>query len=68
MTLYTTHCPKCKVLEAELKKLGASYDVFTDEDKMIRMGLVHMPVLGTDDGRFLELPAALKYLREEYKK
>ena len=35
ITLYTTHCPKCEVLQAKLNSAGIEYTLCDDEEKLI---------------------------------
>lgn len=62
IVLYTTHCPKCRVLEAELLRGGFDFSVCEDEDKMRTLGIDHLPVLAVND-ELLNFPDALKYVR-----
>ena len=43
--LYTTHCPRCMVLEKKLKSKNISYVENTDVDLMISKGIMSVPVL-----------------------
>lgn len=43
--LYTTDCPKCKVLEAKLKEKNIDYEVCKDEEEMIKKGFLSAPIL-----------------------
>lgn len=47
--LYTTHCPKCKVIEKKLAQKGIEYTEVTDKDEMINRGFKSAPVLEVDD-------------------
>lgn len=47
--LYTTHCPKCKVIEKKLAQKGIKYTEVTDKDEMINRGFKSAPVLEVDD-------------------
>lgn len=49
VVLYTTHCPKCMVLEKKLASKNISYEEVTDVDLMISKGFDAMPVLEVDD-------------------
>jgi len=49
ITLYTTHCPRCKVLETKLKNKGLDYSVVDDENEIINLGILSVPVLNVDD-------------------
>jgi glutaredoxin len=43
--LYTTHCPKCRVLESKLKAKNISYIEITDEKIMEEKNIEFLPVL-----------------------
>ena len=43
--VYTTHCPKCNVLESKLKKASIAYDVTDDIQPVIDAGFMSAPVL-----------------------
>ncbi len=45
ITLYTTHCPKCKILAKKLDAAGIEYEVCDDVDIMIAQGIQSAPVL-----------------------
>lgn len=45
ITLYTTHCPRCKVLEAKLNRAGVEYTQCEDLQKMLELGFKSAPVL-----------------------
>ena len=47
--LYTTHCPRCKVLETKLKNKGLNYSVVDDENEITNLGILSVPVLNVDD-------------------
>ena len=51
VTLYSTHCPKCDVLEKKLQNKGVEYQAVYDFDKkeLIKKGFVSAPVLVVDD-------------------
>jgi len=46
--LYSTHCPKCKVLTLKLDKKHIPYTVETSVDKMLALGLKTAPALSVD--------------------
>ena len=48
VTLYTTFCPKCRVLEAKLKQKGIEYKEITDVDIMTEKGFMSVPMLEVD--------------------
>ena len=43
--IYTTGCPRCKILEKKLKDQGVVYEEITDVDKMISLGIDSVPVM-----------------------
>ena len=49
--LYSTHCPKCKILEKKLSSKNINYEEVDDVDKMLDMGIKEAPVLGIGDNR-----------------
>lgn len=48
VVLYSTHCPKCMVLEKKLKQAGVDFKLVEDADLMIKKGFVSAPVLEVD--------------------
>lgn len=51
VVLYSTGCPRCKILKSKLDKKGITYSVVDDVDKMLSMGMTTMPVLEVDGVR-----------------
>lgn len=49
ITLYTTHCPKCRILELKLQKAGVEYNVSTDIQEMLKLGFKSAPILKIDN-------------------
>lgn len=50
--LYTTHCPKCNVLEKKLNKTGMTYTILDDVQEMLKLGFKTAPILKVDDQVF----------------
>lgn len=48
VTVYTTHCPKCKVIETKLKSKGINYVEVTDTAEMEKLGFQTVPVVDVD--------------------
>jgi hypothetical protein len=61
IVLYTTDCPKCKVLEKKLEQSNISYTKNTDVDKMMVMGMKEAPLL-TIDGVYYNFMDAVKWV------
>lgn len=51
VVLYSTGCPRCKILKSKLDKKGITYSVVDDVDKMLSMGMVVVPILEVDGVR-----------------
>lgn len=62
ITLYTTHCPKCIILERRLVKNNISFELSDDVSKLIEMGFQNAPILQIDDA-YLEYGEAMKVLK-----
>jgi len=50
--LYSTGCPRCKVLKQKLDKEGVEYEVCEDIEKMKSMGIMSVPLLVVGDERY----------------
>lgn len=61
VTLYSTHCPKCNVLEKKLKQKNISYKEVTDVDIMKEKGYLSVPVLEID-GVSMDFKTAFNYV------
>ena len=61
--LYSTNCPKCKVLEKKLGDSEIQYEVVTDEDLMIEKGFSSAPMLEVD-GTVMDFGKAMKWLKQ----
>ena len=61
--LYTTHCPKCKVLEAKLKQKAIDFKIIDDEKVMIDKGFMSAPMLEVDE-KVMDFSAAINWTKE----
>jgi glutaredoxin len=64
MTLFSTNCPQCKVLEKKLEQKGLSFEITNDIQELIDLGIKRAPILKTDDGQYLDFSNAIKYVNE----
>lgn len=64
VTLYTTHCPKCKVLEKKLNSKNINYNEVTDTNIMISKGFTSTPMLEVD-GTIMDFSEANKWVNEQ---
>lgn len=62
--LYSTHCPRCNVLEMKLTAKGIEYEVVTDTEEMIAKKFVTVPMLEVDDDVF-DFNGAIKWVEEQ---
>ena len=46
---YSTHCPKCRILEQKLKKKNIKYTENNSVDDMLALGITSAPALGVDN-------------------
>ena len=60
-TLYTTGCPKCRVLETKLTRKGIAFEKCTDTDRMMQKGFKSLPVLEAD-GREMGFLEAVEWV------
>lgn len=49
IVLYSTHCPRCTVLEKKLQAKGIKFEVETSVDDMLSLGITQVPMLRVDD-------------------
>lgn len=61
ITLYSTGCPRCNVLEKKLNQKGVSFTVNDSVDEMRELGIMAVPVLHVD-GNLLEFTEAVKWV------
>ena len=52
VVLYTTHCPKCKVLETRLRQAHIEYESVEDVNVMLDKGFMEAPMLQINDDLF----------------
>ena len=64
VVLYSTNCPKCKVLEKKLDSIGVDYTIITDEDLMISKGFSSAPMLEVD-GNVMDFGNAIRWAKEQ---
>ena len=57
ITLFSTHCPRCIVLEKKLKQKGIDYDEVNDVSIMEKKGFLSVPVLEVD-GKIMDFKEA----------
>lgn len=67
VTLYTTHCPMCGVLEKKLKASNIEFDTVDDIDTVVNIGkengIMSAPILKVDD-KVMGFAEAVKWVNE----
>lgn len=61
VVLYSTNCPKCKVLEAKLNEAKIKHDIIEDPDLMMAKGFMESPML-EEDGFVMNFIEAVKWI------
>lgn len=66
IVLYSTDCPKCKVLKKKLEEKGIAYQGNNSVEEMLSLGINQVPVLKVN-GELLDFSAANTWInnREE---
>lgn len=64
VTLYSTHCPRCKVLGLKLKQKNISYEEVTDLKTMAAKGFKSVPKLEVD-GTVYDFKEAVQWIGEQ---
>lgn len=62
--LYSTKCPKCKVLEAKLKQSNIEFEEINDVNLMVQRGFKSAPVLEVD-GVAYDFKKAVEWIKEQ---
>lgn len=61
--LYTTHCPKCKILEERLNEKKVKYEVIDNIEELQKMNFKSVPNLEID-GKIYNYLDSIKYLNK----
>ena len=64
VTLYTTHCPKCTVLEMKLSQKNIPYTQETSMEEMERLGILSVPMLKVNN-KMLPFKRAVDWVNEQ---
>lgn len=63
IVVYSTGCPRCKVLKAKLDQAGFSYNEQTDVDVMTELGMKTAPGMTVDGGKMMNFNEAIHWLK-----
>ena len=64
VTLYSTHCPRCNVLEKKLKQKKILYKEVNDIEAMKEKGYFNVPVLEVNDTN-MDFKAAIDWVNSQ---
>lgn len=59
--VYSTHCPKCNVLESKLKQKNIDFEECTDINEMMKKGIQTAPYLEVDS-QLMDFGAAIRWV------
>jgi len=62
--LYSTGCPRCKVLEKKLESNGIAYEKNNSVDEMLELGISEVPVLSVY-GQLLNFSEAVDWINNQ---
>lgn len=62
--LYSTHCPRCKVLELKLQQKGIDYEENNNVEEMTAKGFKEAPKLEVD-GAIMDFKQAVDWIKEQ---
>lgn len=63
VVLFSTGCPKCRVLEQKLNQKNIDFTLSDNIDEIIEKGFMTAPVLKVDDD-YLEFGQAIKWVNQ----
>lgn len=64
ITFYSTHCPKCKILELKLKQKNLAFEECNDIEIMTQKGFKSAPILEVD-GVVYNFKDAVDWIKEQ---
>ena len=62
--LFSTNCPKCRVLEQKLNQKNIDFIISDNIDEIIEKGFMSAPILKIDD-EYLEFGNAVKWVNNQ---
>ena len=64
VTLFSTNCPKCRVLEQKLNQKNIAFDISDNIQEVIDQGFMSAPVLKIGDD-YMDFTTAITWLKEQ---
>lgn len=65
VVLYSTECPRCKVLKKKLDSKGISYDEINDVEVMKSKGFVTVPILDVEGLDLMDFTEAVEWINSQ---
>lgn len=62
ITLYSTGCPKCQVLEKKLNAKNLEFTVVNDPVEIRKTGFLSVPLMKIDDGPIMQFADANNWI------
>ena len=67
ITLFSTGCPKCKVLEKKLENNNISYIKNNNIEEILSLGIEEVPIIKLENGKLLNFITCNSLLNEKGK-
>ncbi len=64
VTLYSTNCPRCVVLEKKLQNAGINFSINNNIEEMLALGFLEAPILMVD-GKAMTFKEANDWIGEQ---
>ena len=64
ITLYSTGCPRCKVLTQKLNAANINYSISNNIDEIMTKGFMSVPVLKVND-EYMDFGTAVKWVNNQ---
>ena len=62
--LYSTNCPKCKVLATKLEEKDIEFRIVDNVDEMVEKGFTSIPILEVD-GEAMDFMTAVNWINQK---
>ena len=63
--LYSTNCPRCKILTMKLQQKNIAYEEINDVGQMTAKGFKEVPKIELADGTILDFKQAIEWVKEQ---
>ena len=63
--LWSTHCPRCRIIETKLKQKNIEYEENNNVEEMKAKGFQEAPKLELADGTIMDFKQAVEWIKEQ---